>query len=267
MHGEAVKAIRFGVSRAHGGAHLVEATRAFTSLLEVRLGISVHAFVARDYEHLLEGVLVSGIALAWMPPLIHARAVEEDALLAAVLQRGGAVTFRTALLVHKDSSYRSRAELKGARAAWSDPASASGHIYPRMMLGAGLQEAFYGSAAAALEAVMDGRADVCACFVSDAAASDETRALADVARISPPAAFRLRVLEVSEPIPPDGVVLAPALDGGLQARLRDTLLGLHAEAAGAAVVAELFNAERLVPVTPDVIRAVDRLRALAARQV
>jgi phosphonate transport system substrate-binding protein len=263
--------VRFGVSRSHGREHLQLAAQRFSAVLAEQLQQPVRTIVTDDYEQLLEGVLVAGIDLAWMPPLLHTRASEEEGLLACVSQRDGSVTYRTALLVRADAGYRSLAQLRGARAAWTDRASSSGYLFPRLQLLAegldpvrDLKESLVGSAQAAMAKVVDQKADLCACFVSHAAGGDPERALRDVARIFPPAATQLRVLAVSEAIPPDGVVLAPAIDGRLQARLRDLLLQFHQNPAGTKALAELFDAERLVPVTLSVSRALDRLRALAA---
>jgi phosphonate transport system substrate-binding protein len=252
------RTIRFGVSRSHGGAQLVESTRRFTSLMASRLGRPVTSIVARDYDHLLEGVNMAGVDLAWMPPLLHARS---DGLLAAVVQRGGAVTYRAALLVRSDSAWRGVTDLKTARAAWSDRASASGYLFPRLhLLSAGVEparEALHGSAAAAMAAVLDGKADVCSCFVHGD----------DVFSNFPQAAGRLRVLDITDEIPPDGLVLSPDIEGSLQARLRDLLLHLHEDADGAGVLRDLFGGEQLVPVTSQVSRAIERLRTLAQKHL
>jgi ABC-type phosphate/phosphonate transport system substrate-binding protein len=72
---------------------------------------------------------------------------------------------------------------------------------------------------------------------------------------------QLRILDVTDPIPPDGMVLAPPLDGRLQAGLRDALLSLHDDAAGARALHALLQAERLMPVTGDVVKIIARLRA------
>jgi len=260
-----VRTIRFGVSRGHGGPQLLLGVRHFVALLGQRLGRPVTSIIARDYDHLLEGVTMAGIDLAWMPPLLHARS---DGLLAAVVQRGGAVTYRAALLVRADSAFRSPADLRRARAAWSDPASASGHLFPRLHLLASsvtpATESFHGSFAAAMAAVVDGRADVCSCFIRNDAGE---RALEDVAHSFPQAGPHLRVLDVTDSIPPDGLVLAAGIDGNLQARLRDLLLQLHEDEAGAAVLHELFGAERLVPVTAQVARTIDRVRVLTQKHL
>jgi phosphonate transport system substrate-binding protein len=263
-----VRTIRFGVSRSHGGTQLVESTRRFAARLQERLGRPVTSIVARDYEHLREGVSTAGIDLAWMPPLLHARS---DGLLAAVVERGGSVMFRAALLVRADSAFQRLADLKTARAAWSDRSSASGYLFPRLHLSqAGIEpagESLFGSAASAMAAVIDGKADFSSCFVSHEAGGDLTRAQADVARSFPPAAWRLRVLDVTDAIPPDGLVLASGIEGTLQARLRDLLLGVHETPEGAAVLRDLFGADRLVPVTSQVSRAIERLRTLSQKHL
>jgi ABC-type phosphate/phosphonate transport system substrate-binding protein len=239
--------------------------RHFVALVQARLGRPVTSLIARDYDHLLEGVATAGIDLAWMPPLVHARS---DGLLAAVMQRGGAVTYRAALLVRADSKLAAVSDLRQARAAWSDHASASGHIFPRLHLEASsvtpASEDFLGSFAAAMAAVIDDRADVCACFIRNDAGE---HALDDVARSFPQAAWRLRVLDVTESIPPDGLVLAPNIEGALQARIRDLLLALHEQPDGEAILRELFGCERLVPVTPQVARTIERVRALTRKHL
>jgi phosphonate transport system substrate-binding protein len=260
-----VRTIRFGISRSHGGVQLAAAARRFSELLQSRLARPVTSLVTRDYDHLIEGVSTAGIDLAWMPPLAHARS---DGLLAAVAQRGGAVTYRAALLVRADSTFRTLADLRNARAAWTDHTSASGYLFPRLHLQASsvtpAAESFQGSAASAMAAVTDGRADVCACFIRNDAGE---HALEDVARSFPQAAWRLRVLDVTDSIPPDGLVLSPDIEGNLQARLRDLLLRLHEDDPGATALRDLFGAEKLVPVTAQIARVIDRLRALAQKHL
>ncbi len=77
-------------------------------------------------------------------------------------------------------------------------------------------------------------------------------------------ADQLRVVAITERIPPDGVVLAPPLDGHLQATLRDALLALHQREAGRAALKSLLSAERLAPATGDVVRLIARSSAVLA---
>jgi phosphonate transport system substrate-binding protein len=184
------------------------------------------------------------------------------------------LAYRSALVVRRDSERTSVAGLRGARAAWADPSSASGCLFPQLhLIAAGIDpsydlasQRYYGSTAAACRAVVDGAADVGAHYISDraGAARDEgwpaahlelRRALGDSV------GGELRILDVTESIPPDGMVLAPPLDGRLQAAIRDALLSLHDDPAGARALEALAQVERLSPVTGDVVKIMDRLRA------
>src|SRR5258706_12882136 len=109
----------------------MDALKASTSL-----GVTLH--VAYDYRALLERFLQRHIELAWMPPLIQAQ-VDEVGELVAVCERAGVAAYRAALVVRVDSRYQTLSDLRGARAAWTDPGSASGDVFPRLhLLAAGL---------------------------------------------------------------------------------------------------------------------------------
>jgi phosphate/phosphite/phosphonate ABC transporter binding protein len=266
--------LTFGISRSHAGHDLDAGARQFADALAARVGRKVAVTITPDYERLLDGLLVGGISVAWMPPLLHVRATQKGAPLACVTQRAGALAYRAALVVRADSHRTTVRSLRGARAAWADPYSASGYLFPTLHLqAAGVDprydlagEKFHGSAAAACRAVVDGDADVAAHFISDAAgaARDGDWHLARLElrhALGDAVGSELRVLDVTDPIPPDGMVLAPPLDGRLQAGLRDALLSLHDDAAGARALHALLQAERLMPVTGDVVKIIARLRA------
>ncbi|HXU71984.1 MAG TPA: PhnD/SsuA/transferrin family substrate-binding protein [Polyangia bacterium] len=267
-------ALTFGISRSHAGHDLDAGAHLFADALATRLGRRIAVTVTPDYERLLDGLLVGGVSIAWMPPLLHVRAAMKGAPLACVSQRGGALAYRAALIVRGDSHRTSVRGLRGARAAWADPYSASGYLFPQLhLLAAGVDprydlaaERYYGSAAAACRAVADGDADVCAHYVSDraGAARDERWKLAQLElrqSLGDHVGGELRILDVTDPIPPDGMVLAPPLDGRLQAAARDALLSLHDDDAGARALHTLVQAERLMPVTGDVVKIIARLRA------
>jgi phosphonate transport system substrate-binding protein len=240
--------VRFGVSRAHGGAKLVEGARLLAAALEAQLEQPVELVFSDDYEQVLEATLGARLELAWMPPLLIERAQHGGARLVVVSQRGGKLKFRSAILVRVESPYRAIEDLSGARAAWSDRHSAAGHLYPKQHLGAvalGGEEVF-GSPLLAMDAVADGRADFCAGYVSDDAGQDHAQALAEIRASFAPVGDALRVLDVTGPIPPDGLVVAGHVDGGLRDRLADALVHLHNAPAGRAAIRVLMGADRLV---------------------
>jgi phosphonate transport system substrate-binding protein len=272
--------LTFGLSRSHAGHDLDTGARRFADALGELLRKKVGVTITADYERLLDGVLVGAISVAWMPPLIHCRAAARGAPLACVSQRAGALSYRAALLVRADSprtqltSAAGAGGLGGARAAWADPFSASGYLFPQLhLLAAGVDprydfagERFHGSAARACRAVADGDADLSAHYISDAAGAnpDDHWHLAQLElrrTLGEDLGTRLRILDVTDPIPPDGMVLAPPLPGLLQAAVRDALLSLHQHPRGLDALRGLVNAERLAPVTGDVVKIIARLHA------
>jgi phosphonate transport system substrate-binding protein len=228
----------------------------------------VHVDVAADYAAIAHAVVNGRAHAAWMPPVSHARATLAGAHLVAVAERHGGLAYRSALLVRTDSVWTAPSGLHAVRAAWTDPSSASGWLFPRLhLLAAGLDpkrdiasEKFYGSAEGALAAVAGGEADLCACYVRD---TNPAQALDDAERVFRGAREKLRVLAITDLIPPDGVVVGPGMDQTARAQIATALLGLHHRDLGRAALAELMQAERLVPPTDDVLRLVQRLRAHA----
>lgn len=266
--------LTLGASRNHGGDVLAQLPR-LARLLGAALGTQVTPAVEPTYEELLDGLLAGRVQVAWLPPLLHARATRQGAKLAAVPLRGGWLTYRSALLVRKDQPVVGLSRMRGLRAAWVDRSSGSGYLFPRLelsMLGAAPErvfasEEFLGSAAKAGAAVAAGAADVCACFVTDAAGRDPERALEDVRRALGSAAAGLRILHVTEPIPPDGFVVSARLSGPEQTRVTAALLALHETAAGRDLLRDMLRAEKLSAVTEPILRSLRSwMDAAAARE-
>jgi phosphonate transport system substrate-binding protein len=263
-------AVRFGISQVHGGATVIEGARAFTQALGRLLGTSARLHVAEDYDALQETIRTGGVDLAWLPPFLHIEAARHGALLAAVCERAGALTYRSALIVRADSPIQSIAEVRGVRVAWTDRSSASGYVFPRLLVvssGVGASEAFaeelfLGSPREVCGAVADGRADLGACFTSEAHADNRDTTLADVARVFPAASWRLRVLGITSAIPSDGVVLSGATDAALRTRISEALLKMNTDPQGVSGLAKLFFADRLVAPTRSVSLAIEHMAPL-----
>src|SRR6266849_4660221 len=114
------RTIKLGMSRHHGRTQVEGWADLLPHALAAGLGSPVEGNFAEDYEQLLAQVLSGAVDVAWLPPLLHARAAGKGARLVALPQRGGWLTFRSALLVRKEDPIKTVAGLRGARAAWRD---------------------------------------------------------------------------------------------------------------------------------------------------
>ena len=254
--------LALGASIGHGGevhANLPKLAAALSAALDT----PVRSALAESYDELLALLGQGKVQIAWLPPLMHPRAIEAGARLAAVPQRGGWLTYRSAILVHRDRPVLGISRLRGLRAAWVDRASCSGYLVPRLelaMLGVPPEriftsEQFYGSASLAAQAVGAGEADLCACFVTDAAARNPERAGEDVRRTLGEHAQKLRILHVTEPIPPDGLVLSGQLNAQEQTRIIAALLALHEREPVRLILRDLLRAEKLVAVNDALLKS------------
>ena len=264
--------LQFAISLGHGGGSVVAGAHAFARALGKRLGETIKNVVVANYEDLLAEVLAERAAIAWMPPVLGAQAIEKGVRLVAIGERDGTRTYRSALLVRKGSAHTLQS-LAGVRAAWTDPHSAAGYIFPRLqLLAAGLDldkalvsERFYGSYLAACGAVSDEEADLCACFVPEKATAGEAAAMAEVKRVYAAAPWRLQVLALTDSIPSDGVVVRAGLDDALRVRITDALLQLHRQPDGRDALQQLMYASRLAAPDDAILRSLARLRRDLAR--
>ena len=260
--------LRLGASRTQ--PRVAYALPHLAAALAARLQRPVITALRDGYESLLDGFVGGAIDVAWLPPLLHARASGRGGQVLAVPMRAGALTYRAALLVAAGSRFQELNDLRGVRAAWVDRWSASGYHFPRLELercglvpGEALRsEVFHGSTVRAASAVASGEADLCACFVTENASQDRFLAAADLRRALGPLAERLRVLHVTQAIPPDGLVAAVHVPAPLVAQLGEALQHLHEAPDGQQVLHNLLQADRLCAPTDAVARSLDSWSAV-----
>ena len=208
--------------------------------------------------------------------LARARAAEGRAARRASAQRNGALAYRAALLVRADSHRTTRAQLaRRARRLGRSRTRRRATSFPQLhLLAAGVDprydlasEKHHGSAAAACRAVADGDADVCAHYISDAAGAarddgwklarlelrqslGDARRPASCASSTSPIRFR-----------PTAWCWRRRSTAACKRPLRDALLSLARRRRRRARPRALTQADRLMPVTGDVVKIIARLRA------
>ncbi|MCB9604484.1 MAG: PhnD/SsuA/transferrin family substrate-binding protein [Sandaracinus sp.] len=246
------------------GATRAPARAAFARVLADRLEVLVEVRSTATYGDLLEHVLDSETELAWLPPAVLVRAMEESStqLLASGVRHHRA-HFQGALFCREDAPYENATDLAGARVAWVDRNSCAGFLFPRLALaqleldadGLFAEQRFLADHVSVGRAVDAQDAEVGATFVQRASDAPDATIVGAGWELSG-TRQRMRALLVSEPIPADAIVSTAACTDELRQRFVVALLNLHQSPDGAQVLRELFAVERFEPTTLERYEAV-----------
>ena len=165
----------------------------------------------KTYQALDAAVMKGEVDAAWGPPLTCARIEGSRGSVALRAVRGGAVTYRAALVSRSQDTFEIETLGQGTfrpRVAWVEQSSVGGYLLPRAHLrsaGIDVETAFLnqrmlGSYSACIDALFDFESDLTAVFVRNG----------DFANTWKERAQRLRVLAYTDESPNDGVVISPA---------------------------------------------------------
>lgn len=203
----------------------------------------------KTYREVNELLLTGEVEVAWIctgawPSLAESGAAK----LLVVPQVGGKTTYRSYLVVRAESPYRTLADLRGARIAYSDPLSLTGCRLPQRLLrqaGFAPEDFFAGSFYThshdnSLQAVGLGLADVAGV---DSLVFDFLR------EVAPAQVQGLRVLMTSEELPSPPIVVSEHISPQKQEAWRQAFVHLHETAEGRQVLARL-RIERFLPADP-----------------
>ncbi len=107
----------------------------FSKDLGEYLGIKVETFQGEDYNMMIEAMRSKKIDLTTYGPFGYIIAVERsDAKLLASMGNGPGSEGTSVIIVPKDSPVQTVQDLKGKDFLFADPASTTGHLYPRATL-------------------------------------------------------------------------------------------------------------------------------------
>lgn len=237
--------LRFGLPPSLGTERLVEQTQSLRAALQAGLDEDVDVVVTRDYDALRQALLSGAVDCAHAPPFICAQVEPQGVPIIARVVRRGRSSYASAFVVKKPVVVRLAP--RALRAAWVDPMSVAGHLLPKAHLRAKrhvvehffLSEVFHGSYAAALQAVIDGDADVAGVHVIPGDAKSLAVALETHL---PGAAEVLQALEVTAVVPSDGVAARVDVDA---ARLQRVLMALPR-----ALLNDVFHADAFEKAQP-----------------
>lgn len=212
------------------------------------LGKNAEVRVAVSYESLAKDLLAGRAEAAWAPPFVCARM---EAMGIKVLVRGirhGSSSYRAALVAKAGSGLRLE-QLPGSRAAWADPYSTGGHLLAVAHLKAqGLDPSrifvaqdFLGSYDAALEAVHEGKAQVCSVFCPPSSTGEDfRRGIEEILRGRGP---DFDLVCYTDETPNEGICVAMDASEETVQALEKALLELNQSPDGSVFLQEVFNAE------------------------
>jgi len=237
--------IRFGRIPFLNSRDMVAGHEKLMRYLERKLGVgSVRLVLTPDYDELTRYMKDGKIDVGWFGTLNYPKARDESGCEAILkVKRFGEVSYRGIIVTRKDSGIKTLQDLKGHTFAFTEPSSASGYFYPRVML---------------LSAGVDPDKDLKAqCikghdkvvynvflgkFDAGAVYDDAREKLA-----SPQQRKSVVVLAKTKDIPSEPIVVRKGLDAALVRKLKAALLALSAsKPEGKAILDRTGNVEGFV---------------------
>lgn len=250
--------LRLAVAAIISPQGTAESYQIFAQYLQNELGRPVELVQRRTYAEVNDLIRDGRIDMAFVCTSAYVEGRDRFGmeLLVAPEINGGTVYYSD-LIVPTESTAKTIADLKGKRFAFTDPMSFSGRVHPTYLLHqlGTRPETFFSktfftySHDRAIEAVADG--------IADGAAVDSL-VLDYAVQRNPNLRNQLKTIQRSQPfgIPP--VVVPPDLSPKQKRLLQDTLLTMHENAEGKAVLAEL-GIDRFVRVDDHAYGEVRRL--------
>ena len=225
---------------------IVKGGQELAKLLQKETGLHFKTSVATSYAAVIEAMGAGKVDIGWLATFSYVLAKNKyDVELLLVVQRFGSPFYRGQIMVRTDSGINSLDNLQGKRFAFVDPASTSGHLYPKtLLLSKGLdpktffsKTIFAGSHNAVVLSIYKGEVD-------GGAAYDGSRAA--VAKSYPDVFDKIKVLAYTKEIPNDTVSVRKELPADLKVRLRNGLKKISDSPEGSKVLKRLYGISGLM---------------------
>lgn len=135
-----VKEISFGILSTESSQNLKQDWQPLLADMEKRIGIKVNAFFAPDYAGVIEAMRFNKVQVAWLGNKSGIEAVDRAnaEVFAQVVNADGSIGYHSMVSVHKDSPYKTIAEVlqngKALSFGMGDPNSTSGFLVPTYYL-------------------------------------------------------------------------------------------------------------------------------------
>jgi phosphonate transport system substrate-binding protein len=217
-------------------------------------GLEIMVTEEASYAALTRDFLHSNIDLAWLPPIPFVALERRKGAVPLVSHhRGGSSHFHSVLIAHRASALHKPEDLRGTRAAWVDPHSASGYVLPRIELAAlGIDpktafatERFYRSHEAVVRMVLERRAD----FGGTWLGRDMSGTIVRAPWQEMPGASTIRIVQTFGAIPCDTIAARPGLAIADAEKVRHALIDTAKELPD--LVRDIFGVDEFRPWTAE----------------
>ena len=239
----------FGLASMQGVETAREPLAGWVTWMGERAQVALSTKFLDSYASLAARVRDGSIDVAWLPPVVYValeRAKVVEPLVS--IHRAGQSAFHGVLLVNAAATMHTLDGLRGTRAAWVNPYSASGYVMPRIqlaMLGinprkAFESEVFTGSHDDSVRAVAEGEVDVAATFARvDGAGNVTAGSWSNLESMR----SRVRVLWTFGAIPSDVIVVRAGYPSELRERVADAFVASTNDPGVLPLARRLFGVE------------------------
>jgi phosphonate transport system substrate-binding protein len=216
------------------------------NLLQKETGLFFKTSIATSYAAVIEAMGAGKVDIGWLATFSYVLGKDKyDFDLLLIVVRFGSPFFRGQIVVNAKSGIKTLAGLKGKSFAYVDPASSSGHLYPKtLILKEGYdpekffgQSVFAGSHNAVILSVLRGDVDGGATY-------DDARAA--VAKSYPDIFENVRVIAHTTDIPNDTVTARKDLDPVIKEKIKNGLMKLTKTAEGSKVLKQVYGISGLM---------------------
>lgn len=244
--GSSKKPIRMMFVPSGDAQVIIKGGQEVAGLLHQETGLHFKSSVATSYAAVIEAMGAGKVDIGWLASFSYVLAKEKyDVELLLIVQRFGSPFYRGQIMVRTDSGIKSLNDLKGKRFAFVDPASTSGHLYPKtLLLSKGLdpktffgKSIFAGSHNAVVLSILKGEVD-------GGAAYDGSRAA--VAKSYPDVFEKIKVLAYTREIPNDTVSIRKEFPEDLKVKIRNGLKKVSRSPKGSRILKKLYGISGLV---------------------
>lgn len=246
LAGDVPEKLVLGMVPSREADRMIVSLDGLADMMAAEIGIPVEAFVATNFNGLVEAMGTNRVDIGIFGPsgLVMAEDRHNVQIILSSVRRG-ATSYKAQFNVRADSDIETVEDLRGRTLAFVDPASASGFHYPYVFLlehGIDPEEdliyMFAGAHDAGAISVIHGDVDVSVSF-------DDVRT--NLVAEFPDVMDTLRVLTYTEAIPNDGVAVRAGLDQDLVTKIQQAFIDISDTEEGEALFDELYNATGFAP--------------------